>query len=408
MPPRRWLIGHSGGLDSQVLLHLAARHLPAEQLQVIHINHQLQSDARAWAAFSAAQAKQLGLAQQTLTVELEASSENSARDARYEAFSRQLVAGDCLLLGHHADDQAETLLFRLLRGTGLTGLAGIPAARTLAAGQLLRPLLQHSRAQLEQWAHAQQLSWVEDPSNALDDYDRNFLRNRVMPVLAQRWPGFAARWAHTAQLMVDTDQLLNTYLDQDLQRLVGPQQQLNCEKLPVAQPRRQALLRRWLQRQGVSAGAVPLAAIERELIGAQPDAQPLLQLGGRVIRRYRGQLYCLATMPVKPAVFSGALEIGEALLGDGVLTVATGEGGLKTLASVQLVRRQGGERLQPAGRGGHCSLKKLLQEAGIAPWQRASWPLLMVGEEVVAVPGICICENWQSRGVGFTVNWAPL
>lgn len=390
-----------------MLLHLAARHLPAEQLQVIHINHQLQSDALAWAAFSADQAKQLGLTQQTLIVELSSDSENSAREARYQAFSRVLQQGDCLLLGHHLDDQAETMLFRLLRGTGLTGLAGIPLTRTLAAGRLLRPLLQHGREELEQWADAAQLSWVDDPSNDRDDYDRNFLRNQVMPLLAQRWPGFARRWGNTARLAGQSEQLLNEYLDQDLAGLIGAQRQLNITGLPDAGPRRQALLRRWLQKSGVATGATQLMRLELELIAARPDAQPCLQLGDKVLRRYCQQLFCLPARPALPEPLGVPLQPGQFLLGDGQLTVSARTGGLKTLDGVQLVRRQGGERLQPAGRGGHCSLKKLLQEAGIPPWQRSHWPLLICADEVVAVPGVCVCENWQTSGFGFAVNWSP-
>jgi len=404
--PRRWLIAHSGGLDSQVLLHLAARHLPAASVQVLHINHQLQSGAEKWAQFSAAQAKALGLDHQTVCLSLSDQSENSAREGRYQVFSDRLRAGDCLLMGHHADDQAETLLFRLLRGSGLRGLTGIPRSRPLAAGQLLRPLLGATRTQLEDWAQQQGLDWVDDPTNAIDDYDRNFLRNRVMPLLRERWPGLAQRWGQTATQLADAEQLLNQYLDRDLLSLQGAQRQLNCQQLPASAGQRRALLRRWLQQQGISVEAARLMRIETEVIGAQADAQPLMQLGELQLRRYQQQLFIVRPGAAPASPSQASLATGEHRLGDGVLSIAAGAG-LKTLDGLKLVRRQGGEYLRPAGRGGRCSLKKLLQEKGIPPWQRSHWPLLMSGEEIVAVPGLCVCENWQTESNGFLVNWTP-
>ena len=403
----RWLIAHSGGLDSQVLLSLAARHLPAGKLQVIHINHQLQAEAPQWSVFSEAQAKVLGLSHRTIAVSVSKNSENSARDARYQAFEALLQPGDCLLMGHHADDQAETLLFRLLRGAGLTGLSGIPERRSLGPGRIFRPLLQQPRAVLESWAQVQGLEWVEDPSNQTADYDRNYLRLQVMPLLAQRWPGFERRWGQTARVMAESESLLNEYLDRDLKPMMGAAMQLEVALLPLDAVRRSAILRRWLQRKGVAVSRAQLERIERELIGARRDAQPVLHMSGHSLRRYQGKLYCLPLQPLQPQPLSASLRVGSYDLGDGMLRIDAGPKGLKSLTGLMLERRQGGERLHPAGRGGHCSLKKLLQEAGIPPWQRTGWPVLKNSEEIVAVPGICVCEGWQSENDGFTVNWVP-
>lgn len=404
--PRRWVIAHSGGLDSQVLLHLVARHLPASSLQVLHINHQLQSEANEWARFSAAQASALGITHQIAELSLDSASENSARQGRYQVFENFLQADDCLLMGQHADDQAETLLFRLLRGTGLRGLAGIPAQRKLGQGRLFRPLLGASREKLEHWAGQAGLSWVDDPSNAKDGYDRNFLRNQVMPLLTQRWPGFVDRWGQTAALMGESEQLLCEYLDEELQGLQGAQRQLYCGHLPDAAARRQALLRRWLQQQGIETDLRQLIRVEQEVIGARVDAQPQMQLGRSLIRRYQQQLFCLQADRPLPVSLEQGLAPGLFRLGDGELTIMAGPG-LRTLQGIRVTRRQGGEYLRPAGRGGRCALKKLLQEAGIPPWQRENWPLLVSGEEIVAVPGVCVCENWQTKSNGFTSNWAP-
>ncbi|MBY4675659.1 tRNA lysidine(34) synthetase TilS [Marinobacterium arenosum] len=405
---RRWLIGHSGGLDSQVLLHLAARHIPRDRLLVVHVNHQLQAAADYWVQFCQRNAQRLKLAFHLETVSPVDRSEQAARDARYAAFEQLLQAGDCLLLGHHADDQAETLLFRLLRGSGLTGLGGMPRQRPLGAGQLLRPLLDQPKSVLLQWAETARLDWVEDPSNRQLDYDRNYLRNEVMPRLAQRWPGFSRRWSRTADQLRETEQLLNRLLDRELQPLLLEDGGFDCQSL-AGRPddEQRALLRRWLQPDGVLLNRDQLQRVIGQLVNARADAQPRLRLADRELRRYRQRLYLrpAKSLPIDP--FDGPLQPGEQRLSDGRLQIAPGQGGLKTLQGLQLVRRQGGERLSPQGRGGSCSLKQLLQEAGIAPWWREHWPLIVSDGKIVAVPRICVCEGWWSATDGYRLNWQP-
>ena len=175
-PGKRWVIALSGGLDSIVMLHLAASHLPSHKLHILHINHHLQDSADAWSEFCRQQAKSLSLPFTQVDVSPANSSEAAARDARYAAFSHFLEIGDVLLLAHHANDQAETVLFRLLRGSGLNGLSGMPCSRMLGNNYIVRPLLSIPRFELEVWADTQQLNWIEDPSNQSALYDRNFLR----------------------------------------------------------------------------------------------------------------------------------------------------------------------------------------------------------------------------------------
>jgi len=405
---RRWVIAHSGGLDSQVLLHLAARQLPAGQLLVLHINHQLQAQADQWQQFSAGQAQKLGLSHKTVRVSPLSSSEQDARDARYGAFAELMEAGDCLLLGQHGDDQAETLLFRLLRGSGLRGLGAMPRQRSLHSGYLLRPLLDISRAELEDWARHNQLDWVEDPSNRDSDYDRNFLRNQILPSLKQRWPGLVRQWCKTAQGLQRSEQLLNRYLDADLALLCGAFGELKLAPLAEMDGiQRQHLIRRWCENgSGLLLSASQLDQIETNLIAARVDAQPRLQLQGCSLQRYRGALYLVAENELAGQQGLDLLTPGLFDLGDGQLSIERADQGLKTLDGLRLVRRRGGERCRPVGRGGSCSVKKLLQEHQVPPWLRTAWPLLMAGDEVVAIPGITICENWQGKkGQSFALSW---
>lgn len=137
-------------------------------LRAIHIHHGLQAAADAWPAHCQRLCDDLGVDLQIIHVKVApgASLEQGARDARYAAFAEALRPGEVLLTGQHREDQAETLLFRLLRGAGVRGLAAMPAQRALGQGLLLRPLLDVSREALERYAHAQQLVWVEDPPMA--------------------------------------------------------------------------------------------------------------------------------------------------------------------------------------------------------------------------------------------------
>jgi tRNA(Ile)-lysidine synthase len=172
-----WWVAFSGGLDSTVLLHmlvwLAHRHeLPV--IRAIHVHHGLQAAGDHWPAHCQAVCDGLGIPLQVVRVKVlpGASMERAAREARYEALSGCLSEGDLLLTGQHRDDQAETVLFRLLRGAGVRGLAAMPVERPLGLGRLLRPLLGVSRAELEAYARRNALRWVEDPSNQDHDYSR--------------------------------------------------------------------------------------------------------------------------------------------------------------------------------------------------------------------------------------------
>ncbi len=190
-----WLLAYSGGLDSSVLLHAASvvAHQRGIGLRALHINHQLSEHAQRWQMHCEQQCAQLGVECLSVVVDVVNVGEGleaAARAARYAVFSEQLRDQEQLLLAHHLDDQAETLLLRLMRGAGPAGLGAMQATRALAAGTLNRPLLALARASLETYAAQHTLSWVEDESNASLNFDRNFLRHQIMPQLQQRWPGF--------------------------------------------------------------------------------------------------------------------------------------------------------------------------------------------------------------------------
>ena len=407
---KRWVIALSGGLDSVVLLDLAARIIPAKHPSVIHVNHQLQPQADGWSSFCQQLADQYQIEFKSIrvTVDAGASVERAARNARYQAFEQYLQSGDCLLLAQHRNDQAETLLYRLLRGAGLKGLAAMPRTREIGMAFLQRPLLSVSRDQLQSWAEKAQLNWIEDPSNADLSYDRNYLRHQVMPLLRARWPGFEQRWSDTADYLRDADQLLTELAQIDLQTVADERNSLSCAGLNVLSiKRRDNLLRVWLAEQGLPAGAKVLMSIG-QMIEAVDDSSPELKLASVKLRRYRGRLYLTAEQ--NDIDWQGRLLPDEGLhLPQGSLLVVKKLNGLRSLAGVTLRNRCDGDRCSPVGRGGSTSLKKLFQENAVPPWQRKSWPVCVLGDEIVAVPGICVCEGWQVEKdvAGFHLKWVP-
>lgn len=400
----RWLIAHSGGLDSQLLLHLAANKLPNSSILVVHVNHHLQVEADSWAEFSRRQAERYGLKHCVVDVWPKGQSENAARNERYQAFEELMEEGDVFLLGHHADDQAETLLYRMLRGSGLAGMGGIPASRTLGEGYLLRPLLGCSREQLESAVSELALDYVSDPSNDQDDYDRNYLRNQVLPVLKLRWPKLTHRWSENAALFQESNDLLEQYLAGDLKLCSSRPDQFELDAWSEMDAIKQsALLRHWFfSVLNLRVNSQVLDNIISEVIEARPDADPLLSLGAVTLRRYQNSLYLVPDINERLESIQ-VVSDGDFDLGDGCLQVR----GLPPELKLTISRRQGGESCTPIGKK-HRPVKKILHEAKITPWHREQWPLAYSDDNLIAVPGVCLCQGFPiEENHEFSVLWHP-
>ncbi len=413
----RWWIGFSGGCDSAVLLHALSRLRPAGvTLKALHVDHRLHPESAAWAAHCQRFAAACGVPCRVIEVDAAPapgeSPEARAREARYAAFAGVLRAGDHLFLAHHRDDQAETVLLRLLRGAGPEGLAGMPVSRPLGAGRLYRPLLDFTRAELQAWARREGLEWIEDPANAGTDPDRNFLRHEILPRLRSRWPAADAALARGARLQREAadDLAMQAAADWASQAETSPDRiaVAALRALPAARQRR--LLRYWIGR--INARPLPdarhLQRILEEVLTAAPDAMPEVRWPGARIRRHDGRLWLLPeTLPARPS--AQPWDLRQPLrLGDGrclAVREITGEGlraDLRGREDIRIEFRRGGERLRPAGRGEyHHALKKLLQEWRVPPWERARLPLLYVGEAIAAVPGYCVCAPFAA-GAGET------
>ena len=243
------LLGYSGGLDSTLLLSLVVRHAPAGlSLQAMHVNHGLQSEAAAWEEQCRSYCARIGvplLVRRPRLAVRPSGLEARARQARLRAFAAAGV--DAVLLGHHANDQAETVLLRLMRGSGPRGLAAMRPRELLPEAKhrelLLRPLLPFDRVQLRTLAERLNLSWVEDPSNSNCDPNRNWLRLEVLPAAAQRFPGVQQALCAAAANQADAAALLDELAAMDAATCCDREGRAVVARLAVLS---QARVRNWL------------------------------------------------------------------------------------------------------------------------------------------------------------------
>ncbi|HUR39865.1 MAG TPA: tRNA lysidine(34) synthetase TilS [Verrucomicrobiae bacterium] len=399
----------SGGLDSTVLLHLLRdKRLPVKAL---HVNHNLQQVAARWTEHCRALCAQLRVPIYVMDVKVDPRDpdgpEAAARRARYEAFASVMRPGDCLATAHHQDDQAETVLLRLLRGSGVAGLAAMRAVSTLPPGTVWRPLLAQTRAALKDYAEQHKLPWVEDPHNLDSRYARSFLRSEVFPRLSQRWPQAVEQLARTADHCADAVELLDELATQDLaQATVGPA--LSVQRLLRLSPARRAnLLRAWSVRGGFELPTFEaLQRLEREVLRARPDAAPVLAWAGTELRRFRDHVYLMPRLAPPPdATLEWDARTDLALPpGCGILKLvkpATRELPLR----VRFAR--GGERLKPAGARFTRTLRNLFQEEGVPPWIRERMPLIELDGALAGV-----AHRWETTalkrlraGAGCEFEW---
>lgn len=396
-PAAVWWVGFSGGLDSTVLLHaLAQLNLPVA-LRALHINHQISPNADAWQAQCARLCAELNIpfiAQKVQVKNTGKGIEDAAREARYRVFEHHVGSDDYLFTAHHSNDQAETLLLRLMRGTGPRGLAGIASERELrGGGKLIRPLLHFSRADLEAYAHAHQLRWSDDESNQDDHYDRNFLRNRVMPLLHNRWPAFMRKWQQTAELCAQQEHLLDEFAQQDFVRATPRAERIGqsmdlvwLKSLSVA--RRQHLLRYWLRQLKCE---LPETAhwqqLEIQLLNAREDAAIKITWNKHSLQPYQERLFLLP----------GELPVMELQLVETIAANIEAKYLRADLPDLYIRYRTGGERCKPAGRRHSQLLKKLLQEYQLEPWLRDLVPLLYSKENLVAVGDLWVCDGYVAQ-----------
>ncbi|MEZ3501355.1 tRNA lysidine(34) synthetase TilS [Pantoea sp. KPR_PJ] len=415
------VVAFSGGLDSTVLLHQVVcwhQAHPHSRLRALHVHHGLSPHADSWATHCEVQCKAWDIRCDVLRVEVDAREqgiEGAARTARYQALITAMQPDEMLLTAQHLDDQCETLLLALKRGSGPAGLAAMPVRRERDGRVLLRPLLDQTRQQLEAYAEQHRLRWTEDESNQDTRYDRNFLRQRLLPELQARWPHFAEACARSAALCGEQEQLLDELLAEQLAGLIQPDGSLCFPPLlQMSEARAAALLRRWIARQGAPMPSrAVLLRLRQDVMLSRDDAQPRLQFGQAEVRRYRDRLYWLprcASLRDQQLCWHNRREPLRLPASLGRLVADDRHSRLRQPEADEpiSVRFHAQGYFHLVGRAGGREMKKLWQELGIPPWQRERIPLIYYNQTLVCAPGLFVTRQGAAvDDKGWQVIWQP-
>ena len=437
------IVAYSGGLDSTVLLHLLSHSNIKDQLTAIHINHGLMPDAEKWASHCQQTCQDLHVPIHVERVQINnqhpQGPEAAAREARYGALLKHATTETVFLTAHHRDDQAETMLLQLFRGAGPAGLAAMPMVSAFANARLVRPLLDITRQEIQDYACKEKLDWIEDQSNQDKNYSRNYLRHEVMPVIRQHWPAISQQLARGSSHQAEATELLKKLARQDLvacraiikespdNNLLDLEKVLRLDTLNLKN-----MLRYFINIKGIPMpGNKQLNHIVNEIGRPSLSGQKQVSWHGGELRIYRRQLSISRPFQVfdpktrltwdlwdslnkenssgliKQLVLpgSGLALSADKVAGSGLSVTRLQQG------PVTVRFRQGGESCLLPGRGHHHKLKKLFQEAGIPPWERSRLPLIYVGEELAAVADKWVCAPFDAQkneaGINIRMNPAP-
>ncbi|KPD04345.1 tRNA(Ile)-lysidine synthetase [Moellerella wisconsensis ATCC 35017] len=428
---RHILVGFSGGLDSTVLLHclyqLREQRYPDLQIRALHIHHGLNPKADYWVQHCEQICLEWKIPFICRRVEVDASKkgeEAAAREARYQAYRAVIYPNEVMVTAQHLDDQAETFMLALKRGSGPAGLSAMPESMPfmthvdVESGEkinslLLRPLLTLSRSQLDHYAQQFTLCWIEDDSNQDDRYDRNFLRLHVMPILNQRWPHFASAAARSAALCAEQESLLDELLTSALQEALDYQGGLSIEVLQTCSAeKRNALIRRWFGYHNLTMpGYHQLQRIWQEVALARQDAEPIFQFGSYDIRRYQGYLWLVRRMKsLVNQQFTWDYPAPHILPNSlGCLVVMHGKGQIRPPATGEVVSIRFGlqQTINIVGREHSRHSKKIWQELGVAPWMRARTPLIYYNEQLITAVGCFVTRQGlvDEGKQGIAIHW---
>ncbi|MBI2785191.1 MAG: tRNA lysidine(34) synthetase TilS [Legionella longbeachae] len=403
------IVGFSGGLDSTVLLHvLASQPTLFSKLVAVHVNHGISANASSWQKNCEQFCQNSGIPFIAYSVQFDRSAniEERGRIARYEVFSSLITEKDCLILGHHLNDQAETVLLQLFRGSGVDGLAAMSDFSQLGRGVLTRPFLNHSREHLEHYANLHQLSWIEDESNLNTNYSRNFLRMQIIPLLKSKWPGVegniarAAIHCQQAKKNLDTLAVIDFSMEEKKTGLLAPvdfQKTLAIDAVSkLSFERIVNVLRFWLKNNQIQMpSTATFSRLIHEVIYANHDAAPEVCWGDILVRRYQRHLFLdkknKADLPscVEWSGFPLTLILGISEIN---LTARKAKQGLviPPKAKIFVKFRTGGEEF--FWHGQTKRLKKLFQDWGIPPWLRERIPLVYFDDKLAAVVGYAMSD----------------
>jgi tRNA(Ile)-lysidine synthase len=409
--PAHIYIGYSGGVDSHVLLHLCASITTIkDRIIAVYVHHGLQAEAEYWARHCKKTTESLGVGFKVLRVNALPSQgespEEAARNARYTALKSLIDADDVLMVAQHRDDQLETVLLQLFRGSGLRGLSAMPESAAFGRGLMLRPLLNVAKSAIDDYAQKHALSWVNDPSNLSNDYDRNFLRNAVLPLLKERWPACDKTVARSARHCADAQVVVSEHAETLFRGVFNEVDKTLCiRQLTSCKTTQQALvIRQWFKKLSLKMPAQAfIERLQADVISAREDREPELSGQGYCVRRYRDKLYCLKIVTpeiVRENIWSAeqtsfGVSVNQTLFWQLSSVGIDREQWQK--ATIIVRARSGGEKISLPWRQGRHTLKKLFQEAGIPPWERDAIPLVYLDDKLAAVGDLWISADFYSE-----------
>ena len=367
------VVALSGGVDSVVLLDCLAKHHPG-RVRAVHINHNLSLYCHQWQNFCESLCRKLNIELTSIDISIKNTSniEEVARKKRYLSLTSELSDYEVLCTAHHQDDQAETLLLQLFRGCGVAGLASMPKKKTLSTGELYRPFLHFSRQQILNYAVERHLGWIEDDSNHNLNFRRNLLRLEYIPNLSKVFQGLSANIARSSQHQSDALHLIRELAELDIaQYHLLKNNRLQTSNLSQLDSIRMVnIIRHHLKQLNYLAPSEKVMAEIIGLINAKEDAKSLVAWHDYEARRYQGELYLIDTKDIK--------KINNCPYFDQ----------FNNLPNFDIHFREDGQRVQLKGKSHSQSLKKVLQEAGIPPWERQTLRMYYVDGELCAMERI--------------------
>jgi tRNA(Ile)-lysidine synthase len=419
-----YVVGFSGGADSTALLHALTKIKSSLGISIsaVHINHGLHADSDKWQNHCERFCDRHDVQLSCIKVQLKHRSgkglEAEARHLRYEAISTLLRDGSTLLTAHHADDQVETLLLNLMRGSGVDGLSAMPEHRLLGDGFLQRPLLGFQNTMLLEYLQENHIEWIDDPSNQYVNQDRNFVRHEVIPLLEKRWPGVNKSLLLTRQAMADARVLLERLADEYLEHnLCHPHVLVITTRLLNDPHLLKLVTRRWTKRSGTnSIPANKLSNFTDQLAKAGSQNNVCMAWDDNLLHLYRQKLWLIEHVGIAPCPIvtwkSGAKEV---YLGAdvGQLFLTASENPSKTVefppGQFLITNRSAINANTIKHKGHHQSLKNLFQAFNIPPWLRDCIPLCQLDGELVAVGDWCFNDSFRTRMAqhGMSLEWHP-
>ena len=423
-PKMPLVIAYSGGVDSQVLLHALAllkqKNVISNLITVCHVNHGLSKNANAWQAFAEQECIKLNfkliVSQVNVQAQAQQSLEALARDARYQVLQSIYNKPSLIITGHHCDDQAETFLLALKRGSGLKGLSAMATETKQAKDLLLRPLLKISRTEIIDYAKKHGLTWVEDESNTDSRFDRNFIRNDIMPLLVNRWPSIVKTINRSSEHCREGQLLLSELAAEDLSSCQYDAKSLSVEPLSqLSHGRFNNLLRYFLERNDCLMPSTEQLAQLRQQLNADDEKNPAVKVGEHYLRRYKGALYLTVDFD---DVSDWQTDFSLCETGN-CITLPDHLGKLHFLKTAFIDVQEVSQRVVmpskekkvtirfhhnnptclPDYRNHSRSLKKVLQELNIPPWQRKRIPFLYYDDVLVAAIGFFVCQEFLPKAL---------